>query len=208
MRGTVRAMSSRVARPLALSTLAAGAAVALAASPAGAHTGASAGGLGNGVLHPITGPDHLLAMVAVGVVAIVAFEGRRRWLAPAAFVGAMALGGVAGMAGATFPGVELLIVASVIALGIAIAGAVEVGSRAGTVVLALLAVAGFAHGFAHGAEAPSAASPALYVAGFLVATVSLHLAGVGLGALVRDRAAARTAIGAATAAAGALLLLG
>jgi urease accessory protein len=69
-------------------------------------------------------------------------------------------------------------------------------------------VAGFAHGHAHGLEAPAAASPLLYVVGFVTATILLHLAGVGIGATVRDRDAARVGAGALIAAAGALVLLG
>jgi len=115
----------------------------------------------------------------------------------------MVSGGVAGMAGAGLPGGELLIVASVIALGIAIAGAAGGGAR--DWILAALVVAGIAHGHAHGAEAPTSANAAAYVSGFLLATASLHVLGVAVGTIIRDRRTVRVGMGAATAAAGALL---
>jgi urease accessory protein len=191
-----------------LAVLAAGAAIVAAPVPAGAHVGPSVGGLGDGLAHPVTGLDHVLAMVAVGVVAAVAFERGRRWVAPVAFAGAMALGGIFGLVSVPVPGAELVIVWSVLTLGIAIAVAVELRSAAGATAMGLLAVAGFAHGHAHGMEAPAAASPVLYVAGFVIATGALHLAGVAIGAMVRDREAMRVGVGAFVAAAGALVALG
>jgi len=152
----------------------------LIAAPASAHVGNGTNGFDSGFLHPLTGPDHLLAMVAVGVVAATWRSDKTLWLAPAAFLLGMVGGGVAGIAGVPFPGAELLIVGSVILLGIAIAAAVTDG-KGSAWVLPILAAAGLAHGHAHGAEAPSAAHPALYIAGFLLATGCVHVAGVGIG---------------------------
>ena len=177
-----------------------------------AHVGDATRGFADGLLHPLLGPDHLLAMIAVGVVAAITgtrfggpFARFGVWAAPTAFVAGMALGGALGLAGSAFPGVEIATVVSVIALGLAVAGAGAVGNAA--VWVPLLVLAGLAHGNAHGSEAPGAANPALYVAGFLVATVALHAAGVGTGLLLRDRPAARLAIGTSLAAAGVLLLV-
>jgi urease accessory protein len=200
-------MTRRLVLPL-LAPFAAVVAVLALPAPAGAHVGPSVGGLGDGFAHPITGLDHLLAMVAVGVVAAVAFGRGRRWYAPAAFVGAMVAGGLVGLASVSLPGTELVIVASVVALGIAVAVAAELGSKAGAVALGLLAMAGFAHGHAHGMEAPASASPGLYVVGFITATVVLHAAGVAIGATVRDREVVRVGFGALIAALGALALVG
>lgn len=197
---------THLARPLLVAPIAGLVAAVAVAAPAGAHTGHPVTSAGSGLLHPITGLDHLLAMVAVGVVAAVAVERGRRWMVPAAFVGGMALGGVAGMVGIPFPGAELMIVASVVLLGLAVLASVELPSRFLPVALGLLAVAGAAHGHAHGAEAPLAANEAAYVVGFLAATVSLHLAGVGIGAVIRDRRTVRLATGLSAVAAGALLL--
>jgi urease accessory protein len=176
------------------------AAVLLAATPAGAHTGHPVEGFADGVLHPITGPDHLLAMLAVGVVA--ATMRRSVWVAPAAFVGGMLAGGLAGMAGTSFPGAEVLILGSVLLLGLTIAGALQ---DSGRWVFVALAVAGAAHGHAHGAEAPEAANLASYLVGFLAATVALHLTGVGVGVAIRDRRTARLGFGLALVAGAALL---
>ena len=194
-------------RPARLFALFSGAVggVLLAATPASAHVGHGTAGFTSGFWHPLTGPDHLLAMVAVGIVAATWRSDRSLWLAPATFVGAMVVGGLAGLAGAPLPGAELLIGASVLLLGVAIAAALTDGR--GSWVLAALAVAGVAHGHAHGAEAPVSAHPLLYVGGFVLATVALHLGGVGVGTVIRDRRLARASIGAATATAGALLLL-
>lgn len=179
----------------------------LVASPASAHVGHGTDGFTSGFFHPLTGPDHLLAMVAVGVVAATWRSDRTLWLAPAAFLLGMVGGGLAGLAGVPFPGAELLIAASVLLLGVAIAAAITDGKGA-AFVLPVLAAAGIAHGHAHGAEAPAAVHPALYVGGFLLATAAVHLAGVGVGTVIRNRQVVRVGLGVATAAAGVLLLTG
>jgi copper(I)-binding protein len=145
-----------------------------AAAPASAHPGHGADGLAAGFGHPFLGLDHLLAMAAVGVWA--AFLGRRLiLLAPLSFMSAMALGAGAALAGLPFPGVELATAGSLVVLGVLIAGAFRLP---GALCAALVAGFGFAHGHAHGAELPLSAQPALYAAGFLIATGLLH----GLGA--------------------------
>lgn len=192
----------RLSARLATATAGSLVAVALVAAPASAHPGHD-GGLGQGLAHPFTGVDHLLAMVAVGVVAAIGARNRSPWMVPGAFLGGMVAGGLAGLAGLPLPGVELVIAASVVVLGVVVAGAVTAN---GCGLLAGLAVAGMAHGWAHGAEAPKSGHAGLYVAGFLLATVALHLAGMGVGTTVRERRLARLGLGAATTAAGILLL--
>jgi urease accessory protein len=174
-----------------------------------AHIGNPAHGLVHGLLHPLLGPDHLLAMIAVGIVAGVTTSHARGpfaragvWAAPLAFLGGMAVGGALGLGGWSLPAVELVIVLSVVALGIAVAGAI--GNA--TIWLPLLVLAGLAHGNAHGAEAPTAANPTLYAVGFLAATVALHLCGVMGGTALRSRPLLRVTIGTSVAAAGLLLL--
>ena len=175
----------------------------LASAPVLAHVGHGTDGLAAGLRHPVTGPDHLLAMVAVGVVAVLAGTTRQSLLAPAAFLGGMVLGGVAGIAGIPLPGAEHLIVASVLVLGLVVAGAIEAPLP---VLLGGLVLAGVAHGHAHGAEVPTAVHPAAYVAGFLAATAALHAAGIGLGHVVRHRRTIRLGMGTAMAAAAFLLI--
>jgi urease accessory protein len=178
------------------------AAVAVA-SPASAHTGHPAGGLADGLLHPVVGPDHLLAMLAVGVVAALVASGRLAWSVPAAFGGGMVLGGVAGIAGVSLPGVEAGVALSVVALGSVIA----VGRRSRTVWLPVAAgLFGALHGLAHGGELPAGATPVAYVVGFVAATAGLHLLGAAAGRSLRPRASLRTGLGATLAAVGVLLL--
>lgn len=148
-------------------------------SAANAHSGEEgANGFLAGVLHPVTGFDHLLAMVAVGIWG--ATLGRPLiWVLPVAFPMLMVVGGILGIAGVAVPFIETGIAVSVIVLGLAIAAAWR--APAG-VAVAIVAVFGVFHGYAHGAELPSAASPAAYVAGFVLCTGALHLAGIGIGA--------------------------
>ncbi|GJD96854.1 HupE/UreJ family protein [Methylobacterium iners] len=153
----------------------------LAASPALAHTGhGEAAGLAQGFLHPLTGLDHVLAMVAVGLIA-AQLGGRALLLVPAAFLAMMALGGALGAFGIGMPGAEIGIALSVVVLGAALAL-----GRALPVIGAIILVGAFAtfHGYAHGAEMPEAASGAAYGLGFLAATAGLHAAGIGVGLAV------------------------
>lgn len=174
----------------------------LAATPAAAHTGHGPGGLWSGVAHPILGLDHVFAMVAVGILAAVLV---RPLAVPGAFLATMALGGALGMAGVSLPAGEVAIALSVVALGGALAAGVALRPEA---ALAMVAVAGFAHGHAHGLEAPTAANPAVYVVGFLAATAALHAAGVGVGMWVRRNVVLRATVGAAIAGVGVGLVAG
>lgn len=159
-------------------------ALAAAAPPALAHsegTAAIAGGLLAGMLHPLLGLDHLVAMVAVGLWG--AFLGAPAiWLLPVVFPLVMAFGGVLGMAHVPLPSVDVGIAVSGMVLGLMVA----LAARPPLWVAALI-VGAFAifHGHAHGAELPAAASPLAYSAGFVVSTGLLHLTGIGLGTLVR-----------------------
>lgn len=136
-------------------------------------------GFVGGFLHPLAGPDHLLAMVAVGIWG--AFLGRPLiYLLPVIFPTLMAIGGVAAMAGAPFPPVEIGIAFSVIVLGAAILFAYRAPVWLAASVVALF---GLFHGYAHGLELPSMANPITFSVGFVSATGLLHLAGIGLGYL-------------------------
>lgn len=162
-------------------------AVALAALPASAHSfGVDDASLSHGFGHPLGGLDHMLAMLGVGIWAWQSRGQSRRqsgqalWTLPAAFVAAMAVGGIAGFAGLRVAGLEWGIAGSVLLLSflIALAPRLPLALSAGLVGLFALC-----HGLAHGAEAPDAASPALYALGFLVATAMLHGLGIGLAGL-------------------------
>lgn len=191
-------------RSLLVAVAGAAATVPLVAAPAGAHTGLPAGGALDGVVHPLAGLDHLLAMVAVGVLAALAGTRRAAWAVPAGFVGGMVLGGAAGLAGVELPAVEVLIAASVVVLGVLVA----VGVEGSATWLPLVAVAmGAVHGHAHGAELPAGAAPVAYVAGFVVATAALHATGAAAGLGLRRLPVVRVGAGATMASVGALLLL-
>ena len=155
------------------------------AGPALAHTGAGAvHGFGAGLLHPLFGIDHVLAMVAVGLWAGLT-GGRARFAYPLAFVGMMVLAGLWGMSGSSLPGVEIGIAVSVVVLGLAIALRATPPLAAGTAACAIFAIF---HGHAHGAELPQGANGLGYALGFVLATAALHGAGLGLAGLLAARA--------------------
>ena len=148
-----------------------GAALAHTGADSGSHHGAFMGGL----LHPLTGTDHLAAMVAVGIWSAVAL--RTAWQAPLAFVALLAVGALAGFAGFQPPGVEPVIAASIVVLGLLISW--RKGLPVGGVV-SLVGVFAFFHGVAHGTELAGGQQLAA-LAGMVVGTAGLHLAGMGLG---------------------------
>ncbi|MBS1910906.1 MAG: HupE/UreJ family protein [Bacteroidetes bacterium] len=137
-----------------------------------------------GAMHPFTGLDHLLAMIAVGIWASQ-MGGRSRWMVPLAFVSVMALGGALGAAGIGLPFVEQSIIGSVLILGVVIAAAVRLPLGASIAIVGLMALA---HGHAHGAEMQPGTSAGMYAAGFIVATAALHCAGMWAATLLQQRA--------------------
>jgi urease accessory protein len=149
----------------------------LASSAAWGHPADAAG-----LVHPFTGLDHLLAMLAVGLWA-AQLGGRWTWAVPLAFVGSMALGGALGFAGVKLPLVEPMIAASVLVLGLLVAMRVQLRWSA----LALVGAFAILHGIAHAAEMPQEVSKLVYAGGFILATALLHAAGVALGLLPRAR---------------------
>jgi urease accessory protein len=162
----------------------------LTALPAVAHTGHETGGLGAGLLHPLAGVDHLLAMVMVGLWAsLLAGRARRTaWLLPAAFLAALLGGAAIGFTGAPVPFVETGIAATVVALGGALVAALRASLTVGFISVA---AAGLLHGVAHGAELPASAAPEIYAAGFVATTTVLHVAGVALGGMLLRRGGLR-----------------
>jgi urease accessory protein len=133
-----------------------------------------------GFLHPLAGIDHVLAMVAVGLLA-AQLGGRALWLVPASFVAMMAAAGLAGMAGVTLPMTETGIAASVVVLGGAVALRVSMPIAAATALVGFFAIF---HGYAHGVETPETASGLLYGLGFAAATALLHGLGIAIGLAV------------------------
>ena len=134
-----------------------------------------------GFKHPISGLDHVLAMVAVGLWG-AQLGSPAVWLLPVAFPMVMALGGMLGLMGVPLPGVEYGIAASAILLGVAVMFEVRP-----PLALAAMLVAFFAifHGHAHGTELPPGESGLLYSIGFVIATGCLHGVGIGIGVVHR-----------------------
>jgi urease accessory protein len=156
--------------------------LALVPTAALAHSGLGhVHGFAQGFAHPLGGVDHVLAMVTVGVFAWQ-LSGRALWLVPATFVLAMAAGGALGIAGVELPLVEFGIAASVVVLGAIVALKVKAPLA---VAMGLVGAFAVFHGHAHGTELPQGASGLLYSMGFVIATGSLHAAGIGIGVIHR-----------------------
>ena len=170
-------------------------------SAAFAHVGDhSHMGLAEGLLHPFTGLDHMLAMVAVGLWASQ-IGGRALWLLPLTFPVVMAAGAALGFGGVPLQWVEIGIAGSVLVLG----GAVALRLRPSLAVsVPLIALFAALHGYSHGVELPASASALTYAAGFVVATLALHLIGIALG-LAANRIPVRFV---ARAAGGAIAVVG
>lgn len=171
------------------------------------HPTAGPNGLMAGFAHPWLGFDHLLAMVAVGMLG-VQVGGRAIWILPVAFLGCLALGGAIGATGFEWQQVEVGIALSVVLLGAALAA-----GKKFPLLAAAIAIGGMAlfHGHAHGTEMPAMAAPALYALGFMAATAMLHAVGitvaVGL-SRTGNRSPALRLSGAVISFAGVVLLLG
>jgi urease accessory protein len=180
----------------------------LSSSTAFAHPGHDVSGFAAGLMHPYSGLDHLLAMVAVGLWAAQGNKkdsvGRIIWLLPATFMAMLAAGAAVALEWQGMPMIEAGIASSVLALGLLIALSAQLPAW---LSIALTAVFGFFHGYAHGIELPDSVAPAEYALGFLAATASLHLCGVAMGvATRRHHAMLSRVLGGAIAISGAYLL--
>lgn len=187
---------------LALAALA-----ALIAGPALAHTGnGDANGFFHGLEHPLFGPDHLLAMLAVGLWSGFVLP-TRFWAGAAAFMAAMTVGAGLSWVGIGYPAVETVIVASVVVFGglTVISQRGQAGWRTAA-ALATIAVFASAHGYAHATEATGNA--VAYLAGFLISTAALHLAGIGIARAVATQPLAQRALGAGITLSGLWLMVG
>lgn len=179
----------------------------LAAGTAQAHAPGgfdlSTGGFSAGLSHPFLGADHLMAMLAVGLLAVQQGTGKAAgvWLLPAVFVAAMAAGLGIGAMGLGMP-VEAGVVGSVIVLGALVAWGRALPAR---LLAAVVAVSAALHGHAHGVEMPADGSSLAYAAGALAGTAVLH--GLGVGAARMLQGTAVRACGAAFAAVAVVLVL-
>jgi len=160
-----------------------------------AHTqGGEAIGFVNGLKHPLSGLDHVVAMVAVGLWG-AQLGAPAVWLLPVTFPMVMAFGGMLGLRGVTIPGIEIGIALSAIALGLMVFR--EARPKL-WVAAALVGFFAIFHGNAHGTELPAGANGVLYSIGFVIATGSLHAVGIAIG-LIHRWSAGRVALRAAGA---------
>ena len=183
----------------------------VASSTAFAHPGHNVSGFSAGLMHPFSGLDHLLAMVAVGLWAAQGNTLKRGkskvWLLllPATFMTMLAVGAGIAMQWQSLPLVESGIAASVLALGLLIALSLQLPASLSVAITGLF---GLLHGYAHGLELPQSAAPVEYTLGFLAATAGLHLGGIAAGLAMRQRYALLTRfLGSAIAVSGACLLV-
>lgn len=159
----------------------AAAVVVLTPMVAFAHTGVGdTSGFVRGFGHPMSGLDHIIAMLMVGVFAWQ-LGGRALWLLPIAFVSIMAVGGMLGMAGIEVPFVGIGIALSVVVLGAIVAFEIKAPAATAMGVVGLFAIF---HGHAHGAEIPEVGGGVAYAAGFMIATALLNLSGLIAGFLM------------------------
>lgn len=140
---------------------------------------ASVGGFVIGMLHPVTGLDHVIAMIAVGLWG-AQLGGTALWILPVAFPLIMAIGGAAGTVGIGLPGVEVGIALSGLFLGSMVLFNVRIPLWAALIPVSFFAVF---HGHAHGTEMPKISVPLMYAAGFVISTGLLHLCGIAIGSL-------------------------
>ena len=164
-----------------------GSALPAMAHPAIFHNMGNGEAAQSGFLHPFSGWDHLTVMVAVGLWAVQmggrAQMGRRAlWVLPCSFVGSMIFGSLLGLTGFHAPIAESGILASIILLGAALGMA---WNPPLAVAALFVGAGGLCHGYAHGAEMTVGLAPALYLSGMIVATVILHLLGIGTGLALR-----------------------
>jgi urease accessory protein len=159
-----------------------------------------------GLHHPVSGPDHVLAMIAVGLWG-AQLGPPALWILPVTFPMVMAFGGTLGLMGFPIPGIEIGIALSALLLGLAVALDWRPPLWAAAILVGFFAIF---HGHAHGTELPAGASGLLYSIGFVAATGTLHGVGIGVGVLHKwsfGRVALRAA-GAVVALAGIYFLRG
>ena len=155
--------------------------LALLPSIAFAHTGGDGGthhtlGFTEGFIHPLTGLDHLVAMILVGIWS--AMNTKRWWVAPVSFASLLLVGALIGMAGVAIPITEYIVAASLLGVGLMVAFQLKLSAVLGAVIIGSFAIF---HGLAHGAELSHSFAA---LSGMVIATATLHIVGLGIGYLL------------------------
>jgi len=135
----------------------------------------------SGLKHPISGLDHVVAMIAVGLWG-AQLGAPAIWVLPVAFPMVMAMGGMLGLLGVPLPGMEIGIAASAILLGAAVMTELRPPLALAAGLVGFFAIF---HGYAHGSELPAGESGLLYSIGFVMATGCLHGVGISIGLVHR-----------------------
>jgi urease accessory protein len=179
-------------------------AAALLPVPADAHISLThVSGFVNGLVHPITGIDHILAMTTVGLLAS-ARGGRALWLVPAAFLATMIAGACAGVMHVKIPYVETGIALSLVVFGMLYLTRMR---PALSLLCAIVGCFAFFHGYAHGAMVPATIQGLAFGVGFVITTLLLQVSGIAVGMALRDRPLFRIAVGGAVSVVGVVLAL-
>ena len=155
--------------------------LALSTSSLYAHDGGSVAGLWSGLLHPVTGLDHVLAMIAVGLWG-AQMGNPAIWILPVVFPMVMAMGGMLALIGVPIPGAEIGVALSAVFLGLMVAGEVKPALAVAGVLVGFFAIF---HGYAHGTELPEGQNGILYSVGFVASTGLLHATGIVIGLIHR-----------------------
>lgn len=163
--------------------------------------------LTHGLEHPLTGIDHLLAMLAVGIWSALTHKSTREAIAlPFVFVTLLLIGAVLGLMGVHLPAVEPMIISSLLVLGLLVAGQVPMKNVYSFTLVGLFALF---HGLAHGMELPQSNGAAFFIVGFALSTLALHLVGLVVGFKIKAQGKwVSRLLGAGIAGYGALLLAG
>lgn len=187
-----------------LKLLAFTAALTLAAAPALAHSGTGVSlGFFTGLLHPMSGLDHILAMSTVGLLAAF-LGGSALWAVPASFIATMVAGAAIGLAQPGFPAIEFGVTASVVVFGALIAMGWPLSLGGAMMLSGLFAVF---HGYAHIAEMPNEIRILPYSLGFVCGTMILQGMGTAMGLVAADRGKVIRVTGATVAIAGLVLAI-
>jgi len=157
--------------------------VTTACGSAQAHTGADPHqhvGFMSGFLHPFTGVDHMVVMLAIGLWSALTSKqfGREMLWGPLGFANVLLLGAALGLWGVGLPAVEPMIAASLVAAGLLVLTRLPLRGLGAALLAGSFALS---HGLAHGYELATNANAFPALAGVVSATLLLHSMGLALG---------------------------
>ncbi|MEH0740459.1 HupE/UreJ family protein [Vibrio cholerae] len=171
------------------------------ASPVFAHPGHEGGSFSAGLTHPVTGLDHLVMLIAFGMLtACLSVSWRGKATLMLAALATLLLGLSAGKVFGGFGGVELAIGASLFVVSGAIWQSFNRSKPLLNLAVGLSVGLMFFHGYAHGVESTGSVLP--FASGMLTAAAGLMVLGLQFG-----RALSSPWLSVGVASASALILL-